>query len=64
MVREGSNVTLRCAAAGLPTPNITWRREDGESILLGDGQEGKEYRLKFISNKDKKNCQRYNYKFN
>ncbi|XP_076162637.1 neurotrimin [Ptiloglossa arizonensis] len=39
VVREGSNVTLRCAAAGLPTPNITWRREDGESILLGDGQE-------------------------
>lgn len=41
IVREGSNVTLRCAAKGSPTPNITWRREDGETILLGNGEEGK-----------------------
>nr|XP_033205060.1 neurotrimin-like [Bombus vancouverensis nearcticus] len=39
IVREGSNVTLRCAAKGSPTPNITWRREDGETILLGNGEE-------------------------
>ncbi|XP_024946074.1 opioid-binding protein/cell adhesion molecule homolog isoform X2 [Cephus cinctus] len=39
VVREGSNVTLRCAATGSPTPNITWRREGGELIPLGNGQE-------------------------
>ncbi|XP_047347784.1 limbic system-associated membrane protein-like isoform X3 [Vespa velutina] len=38
VVKEGSNVTLRCAARGSPQPNITWKREDGELILLGDGQ--------------------------
>ncbi|XP_076686426.1 neurotrimin isoform X2 [Andrena cerasifolii] len=39
VVREGSNVTLQCAATGSPAPNITWRRESGESIFLGNGQE-------------------------
>ncbi|XP_043261344.1 opioid-binding protein/cell adhesion molecule homolog [Colletes gigas] len=39
VIREGTNVTLRCAAAGLPTPNITWRREDGETIRLSNGEE-------------------------
>lgn len=47
VVREGSNVTLRCAAAGSPEPSITWRREGGEPIPLGNGHEGK------ISNKIK-----------
>lgn len=41
VVREGSNVSLRCEATGSPTPNITWRREDGELIILGNSQEGK-----------------------
>ncbi|KAF3421852.1 hypothetical protein E2986_11131, partial [Frieseomelitta varia] len=41
IVREGSNVTLRCAAKGSPTPNITWRREDGDTIVLGNGEDGK-----------------------
>lgn len=40
VVREGSNVTLRCEATGLPTPNITWRRETGEQIPIGNGQDG------------------------
>ncbi|KAL0110291.1 hypothetical protein PUN28_013736 [Cardiocondyla obscurior] len=39
VVREGSNVSLRCEATGSPTPNITWRREDGELIILGNSQE-------------------------
>ncbi|XP_076220630.1 lachesin isoform X2 [Nomia melanderi] len=39
VVREGSNVTLRCAATGIPAPNITWRREDGQTILLANGEE-------------------------
>ncbi|XP_034950443.1 neurotrimin-like [Chelonus insularis] len=49
VVREGSNVTLRCTATGSPTPNITWRREDGQ-IFLGNEQkvksvEGKYFRI-------------------
>lgn len=39
VVREGTNVTLRCAATGSPPPTVTWRREGGESIPLGSGQE-------------------------
>uniref|UniRef100_A0A1B0CN08 Putative opioid-binding protein/cell adhesion molecule n=1 Tax=Lutzomyia longipalpis TaxID=7200 RepID=A0A1B0CN08_LUTLO len=39
VVREGSNVTLKCAATGSPTPTITWRREGGESITLPGGAE-------------------------
>lgn len=41
VVREGSNVTLKCAARGSPQPNITWRRESGESIAIGGQREGK-----------------------
>ncbi|XP_397461.3 neurotrimin isoform X2 [Apis mellifera] len=41
IIREGSNVTLRCAAKGSPTPSITWRREGGESIFLENGEEVK-----------------------
>lgn len=40
VVREGSNVTLRCAATGSPEPMILWRRENGENISLQDGQIG------------------------
>ena len=36
VVREGSDVTLKCAAAGSPTPNITWRREHSELIYFGN----------------------------
>ncbi|KAJ8682189.1 hypothetical protein QAD02_017981 [Eretmocerus hayati] len=32
IVREGSNVTLKCAATGTPEPTITWRREAGAGI--------------------------------
>ncbi|XP_032679470.1 lachesin-like [Odontomachus brunneus] len=39
VVREGSNVSLRCEATGSPKPNITWRREDGELISLGKNLE-------------------------
>lgn len=40
VVREGSNVTLKCAARGSPTPVITWRREGNEPITLPNGEEG------------------------
>ncbi|XP_011698601.1 PREDICTED: protein CEPU-1 isoform X2 [Wasmannia auropunctata] len=39
VVMEGRNVTLRCAATGSPAPNITWRREDGQQIQLGNTEE-------------------------
>ncbi|KAF5286304.1 hypothetical protein FQA39_LY04202 [Lamprigera yunnana] len=39
VVREGSNVSFRCAATGSPDPTIAWRREAGEAIPLGNGQE-------------------------
>ncbi|XP_046645044.1 lachesin-like isoform X1 [Daphnia pulicaria] len=35
VVREGSNVSLTCAASGHPQPHILWRREDGASIARG-----------------------------
>lgn len=40
IVREGSNVTLKCSAAGSPKPSITWKREDSSGILLGNEQRG------------------------
>ena len=40
IVRENSNVTLRCAATGSPSPTITWRREGGEKIMLANDTEG------------------------
>ncbi|XP_053961331.1 opioid-binding protein/cell adhesion molecule homolog [Anastrepha ludens] len=39
VIREGSNVTLKCAAIGSPTPTITWRREGGEPIPLPNNSE-------------------------
>ncbi|KAH8255421.1 hypothetical protein KR038_002889 [Drosophila bunnanda] len=39
VVREGSNVTLKCAATGSPEPTITWRRESGVPIELASGEE-------------------------
>ncbi|XP_014670854.1 PREDICTED: lachesin-like [Priapulus caudatus] len=31
---EGANVTMECEARGLPTPNITWRRDDDKKLSL------------------------------
>lgn len=41
VVREGTNVTLRCAATGSPAPTINWRREDGRQISLNKTEQGK-----------------------
>jgi hypothetical protein len=40
VVREGSNVTLKCAATGSPTPTITWRREGGDVFTVTGDKEG------------------------
>ncbi|CAB0008084.1 unnamed protein product [Nesidiocoris tenuis] len=39
IVREGANVTFTCSASGSPAPNITWRREAGQTIPTAEGQE-------------------------
>ncbi|XP_014216945.1 opioid-binding protein/cell adhesion molecule homolog [Copidosoma floridanum] len=39
VVREGTNVSLRCSATGSPLPTITWRREDGKPIVLAKDRE-------------------------
>uniref|UniRef100_A0A0A9VWP6 Lachesin n=1 Tax=Lygus hesperus TaxID=30085 RepID=A0A0A9VWP6_LYGHE len=39
VVREGSNVSFQCAASGSPPPSITWRKENGEPIVLPSGEE-------------------------
>ncbi|GFY11009.1 hypothetical protein TNCV_2201171 [Trichonephila clavipes] len=28
IAREGTNITLKCAAKGRPQPKLSWRRED------------------------------------
>ncbi|KAG5306570.1 LACH protein, partial [Acromyrmex insinuator] len=33
-VAEGDNATLSCRATGHPPPRVSWRREDGESIII------------------------------
>ncbi|KAI8121450.1 hypothetical protein FF38_00071 [Lucilia cuprina] len=49
VVREGSNVTLKCAATGSPTPTITWRREGGEPIPIPNGTEAVSYNGSFLT---------------
>ena len=39
VAREGDNVTLSCDAKGHPQPQIVWRREDKEDILV-NGRKG------------------------
>nr|XP_050863111.1 lachesin-like isoform X2 [Vespula vulgaris] len=33
-VSEGDNATLSCRATGRPTPRVSWRREDGDTIFI------------------------------
>lgn len=40
VVKEGSNVTLKCAATGSPPPTIQWRRENGDPISVAASNEG------------------------
>ena len=38
MVPEGGTAKLICRAKGQPPPTITWRREDGNHIIIKEGQ--------------------------
>ncbi len=40
VVREGDNLTLSCEALGHPRPQIIWRRDDGDPIMV-DGRKGR-----------------------
>lgn len=41
IVREGSNVTLRCRALGSPTPAVKWKRDSMEKIAINKSLVGK-----------------------
>ncbi|CAG7828006.1 unnamed protein product [Allacma fusca] len=41
MVPEGGTAKLICRAKGQPKPVITWRKEDGNHIIIKEGQGGK-----------------------
>ncbi|KAK0082325.1 hypothetical protein PV325_010666 [Microctonus aethiopoides] len=40
VTRERGSIKLRCVATGIPTPTVTWRREDGKNITIRE--EGRE----------------------
>lgn len=42
IVREGSNVTLRCRATGSPLPTVKWKRDDNAKININKSLVGKE----------------------
>lgn len=41
IVREGSNVTLRCRSTGSPTPTVKWKRDSMEKISINKSLVGK-----------------------
>lgn len=40
IVREGSNVTLKCRATGSPTPTVKWKRDDNSKIAINKSLNG------------------------
>ncbi|OWF47237.1 lachesin-like [Mizuhopecten yessoensis] len=52
----GGNLTLSCSAYGVPSPNITWKREDGKELAMGGFQYwGATLVLRDIAKKDQGN---------
>lgn len=49
VIREGSNVTLKCAATGSPAPTITWRRESGDPIPVPNGPDVISYNGSYLT---------------
>ena len=45
---DGENVALRCVADGYPQPAITWRREDGDKIVIKQGKRREKGRRYFV----------------
>lgn len=50
IVREGSNVSLRCRASGSPTPVVKWKRDSMEKIAINKSLVGE-----YIVQKPEKN---------
>jgi len=42
-VAEGDNATLSCRATGHPPPRVSWRREDGDPIVIRASTVGKNF---------------------
>lgn len=42
IVREGSNITLKCRAHGSPQPTIKWKRDDNSKININKSLSGEE----------------------
>lgn len=44
VTHEGGEVTLKCVATGSPKPTVTWKREDGQNIVIRkDGKKQREF---------------------
>lgn len=42
IVREGTNITLKCRAHGSPQPTIKWKRDDNSKININKSLSGKD----------------------
>uniref|UniRef100_A0A6E8W087 Ig-like domain-containing protein n=1 Tax=Anopheles coluzzii TaxID=1518534 RepID=A0A6E8W087_ANOCL len=52
IVREGSNVTLKCRATGSPTPTVKWKRDDNSKIAINRSLNGNSIEITKISRLD------------